>query len=69
MTGEELNHILVSITKLAATIQHSVSKRLLTRVGVNRRRATAEEQILYSIEVLNESQHNKKNLYAIMGQF
>jgi len=35
---------------------HSVSKRVLTRVGINRRRATAEEQILYSIEVLNETQ-------------
>lgn len=35
---------------------HSISKRLLTRVGINRRRATAEEQILYSIEVLNETQ-------------
>lgn len=39
---------------------HSISKRLLTRVGINRRRATAEEQILYSIEVLDESQ-GKKN--------
>jgi CRISPR-associated protein Csx10 len=36
--------------------KHEVSKRLLTRVGINRRRATAEENILYSIEVLNESQ-------------
>ena len=35
---------------------HSVTKRLLTRVGINRRRATAQEQILYSIEVLNETQ-------------
>ncbi|AFZ22175.1 type III-D CRISPR-associated RAMP protein Csx10 [Allocoleopsis franciscana] len=34
---------------------HSVSTRFLTRVGINRRRATAEEEILYSIEVLNES--------------
>jgi CRISPR-associated protein Csx10 len=34
---------------------HSVSTRLLTRVGINRRRATAEEAILYSIEVLEES--------------
>ncbi|MBD1821818.1 CRISPR-associated RAMP protein Csx10 [Cyanobacteria bacterium FACHB-DQ100] len=33
----------------------STSKRLLTRVGINRRRATAEDDILYSIEVLNES--------------
>ncbi|MCD8487749.1 MAG: CRISPR-associated RAMP protein Csx10 [Desertifilum sp.] len=35
---------------------HTVDKRLLTRVGINRRRATAEEQVLYSIEVLNETQ-------------
>jgi CRISPR-associated protein Csx10 len=41
--------------------KHSVNKRLLTRVGINRRRATAEEQILYSIEVLNESESQGKN--------
>ena len=35
---------------------HSANKRLLTRVGINRRRATAQEGVLYSIEVLNESQ-------------
>jgi CRISPR-associated protein Csx10 len=35
---------------------HKVSKRLLTRVGINRRRATAEDELLYSIEVMNESQ-------------
>lgn len=34
---------------------HSVSKRLLTRVGINRRRSTSEEQILYSLEVMNET--------------
>jgi CRISPR-associated protein Csx10 len=34
----------------------SVTKRLLTRVGINRKRATSEEDILYSIEVLNESE-------------
>jgi len=33
----------------------SASTRLLTRVGINRRRATSEEKVLYSIEVLNES--------------
>lgn len=32
----------------------TVSKRLLTRVGINRRRATAADQILYSLEVINE---------------
>ncbi|HAA31895.1 MAG TPA: CRISPR-associated RAMP protein Csx10 [Cyanobacteria bacterium UBA8553] len=35
---------------------HSATTRLLTRVGINRRRATSEERVLYSIEVLNESQ-------------
>ena len=35
--------------------QHSVSTRFLTRVGINRRRATAEDELLYGIEVLNES--------------
>ena len=35
---------------------HRVSKRLLTRVGINRKRATAQDEILYSIEVMNESQ-------------
>jgi CRISPR-associated protein Csx10 len=39
----------------------SVSKRLLTRVGINRRRATSEEEILYSIEVLNESELKTNN--------
>lgn len=46
---------------------HSVSKRLLTRVGINRRRATAEEQILYSIEVLNESQGKKQKPVTYRG--
>lgn len=40
---------------------HTEGKRLLTRVGINRRRATAEEQILYSIEVLNESESTGEN--------
>jgi CRISPR-associated protein Csx10 len=39
----------------------SSKKRLLTRVGINRRRATSEEKILYSIEVLDESQSTGKN--------
>ncbi|HBE20350.1 MAG TPA: CRISPR-associated RAMP protein Csx10 [Cyanobacteria bacterium UBA11149] len=46
---------------------HSVSKRLLTRVGINRRRATAEEQILYSIEVINESQHHNQKPIRYYG--
>ncbi len=35
-------------------LAHSTSTRLLTRVGINRRRATAEDQLLYSIQVLDE---------------
>lgn len=34
---------------------HPSSSRFLTRVGISRRRAVAADQILYSIEVLNES--------------
>ena len=40
-------------------VSHSVSKRLLTRVGINRRRTTAQDEMLYSIEVMNESQGKK----------
>jgi CRISPR-associated protein Csx10 len=40
--------------------KHSIDKRLLTRVGINRRRATSEEKIMYSLEVLNESQGKEK---------
>ncbi|MBE7384518.1 MAG: CRISPR-associated RAMP protein Csx10 [Leptolyngbya sp. SIO1E4] len=39
---------------------HRVDTRLLTRVGINRRRATAQEQVLYSIEVINETQGKQK---------
>jgi len=39
---------------------HSSNKRLLTRVGINRRRATAEDEILYSLEILNESQDKRE---------
>ncbi|MFE4108365.1 type III-D CRISPR-associated RAMP protein Csx10 [Almyronema epifaneia] len=39
---------------------HSVDTRLLTRVGINRRRATAQEQVLYSIEVINEAKTKPK---------
>lgn len=48
---------------------HSVSTRFLTRVGINRRRATSEEEILYSIEVLNESfvkNPQEKNWYPVV---
>ncbi|MEH2007287.1 type III-D CRISPR-associated RAMP protein Csx10 [Nostoc sp.] len=34
---------------------HSVTTRFLTRVGINRQRATSQDDILYSIKVLNES--------------
>lgn len=34
---------------------HAISTRFLTRVGINRRRATAQDEVLYSIEVLNET--------------
>ena len=44
-----------------------VNKRLLTRVGINRRRATSEEEILYSLEVLNESQDKKQNPVYYLG--
>ncbi|NJL99666.1 MAG: CRISPR-associated RAMP protein Csx10 [Synechococcaceae cyanobacterium SM2_3_2] len=37
----------------------STAKRLLTRVGINRRRATAADQILYSLEVMNEGGSKK----------
>lgn len=46
---------------------HSATTRLLTRVGINRRRATSEDQILYSIEVLNESQDHKKKPVVFTG--
>ena len=36
-------------------------------MGINRRRATAEEQILYSIEVLNESQGKKQKPVIYTG--
>ncbi len=54
-----------SATKKAQYQTHAVTKRLLTRVGINRRRATAQEQILYSIEVINETQgkENEPTLY------
>lgn len=34
---------------------HSASSRLLTRVGINRRRATSEDKVLYSMQALNET--------------
>jgi CRISPR-associated protein Csx10 len=38
---------------------HSASTRLLARVGINRNRATAEDQFLYSIQVLNETKRKE----------
>ncbi|ODH03185.1 CRISPR-associated RAMP protein Csx10 [Nostoc sp. KVJ20] len=46
---------------------NSVSTRLLTRVGINRRRATSEERVLYSLEVLNESQDHKEKPVIYTG--
>lgn len=45
--------------------QHEVSKRLLTRVGINRKRATAQDEILYSIEVMNESQGKPEQVQTV----
>lgn len=42
---------------------HSVSKRLLTRTGINRRRNVVEEDILYSLEVLSESSSDRPSIY------
>ncbi|MEN8445953.1 MAG: CRISPR-associated RAMP protein Csx10, partial [Cyanobacteria bacterium J06555_13] len=44
---------------------HAVSKRLLTRVGINRKRATAQDEILYSIEVMNESQGKPERVQTV----
>jgi CRISPR-associated protein Csx10 len=46
---------LYSIDSSGSYHSHSSTTRLLTRVGINRRRNTAEDQVLYSIQVLNES--------------
>ena len=43
------------------------NKRLLTRVGINRRRAASEEEILYSVQVLNESQDKKQQPVCYRG--
>jgi CRISPR-associated protein Csx10 len=40
---------------------HSASTRLLTRVGINRKRATAEDKILYSTQVLNETKRKEND--------
>jgi CRISPR-associated protein Csx10 len=40
---------------------HSAETRLLTRVGINRRRNTAQEKVLYSIEAINEKKRDKDN--------
>ena len=44
---------------------HAVTKRLLTRVGINRKRATAQDEILYSIEVINESQGKRESVQTV----
>jgi CRISPR-associated protein Csx10 len=46
---------------------NSTTTRLLTRVGINRPRATSEERVLYSLEVLNESQEHKEKPIIYTG--
>lgn len=46
-------------------VTHSSNKRLLTRVGINRQRATAQDEMLYSLEVLNESQGKQKPVPSV----
>lgn len=53
---------------------HAATSRLLTRVGINRYRATSSDDILYSIEVLNEAfstanegKNKEWNNYAYRG--
>lgn len=46
-------------------VTHSINKRLLTRVGINRQRATAQDEMLYSLEVLNESQGKEKPVPSV----
>jgi CRISPR-associated protein Csx10 len=43
-------------------VTHSASTRLLTRVGINRRRATAEDKVLYSVQVLNETKRSNEDI-------
>ena len=40
--------------------KYSIPKKLLTRVGINRKRNVSQDEILYSLEVLNESQGKDK---------
>lgn len=47
---------------------HTVRKRLLTRVGINRRRATAEDEILYSVEVIDDSQGKQASGKQALGK-
>ncbi len=48
--------------------QPAISTRLLTRAGINRRRATTEEQVLYSIEVLNEVEGKQQAIATYRGK-
>ncbi len=57
ITGDRVEPFGGFYSKAGSTyVTHSINKRLLTRVGINRQRATAQDEILYSLEVLNESQ-------------
>lgn len=60
LTGDRVEPFSGFYSKKGNTYRsHTVSKRLLTRVGINRRRATAQEEMLYSLEVLDEVQGKK----------
>ncbi|MEM8604857.1 MAG: CRISPR-associated RAMP protein Csx10 [Cyanobacteria bacterium P01_H01_bin.121] len=49
------------ITRLASQFRsHTAEKRLLTGVGINRRRSTSQDSVLYSLQVLSET-HGKGN--------
>ncbi|MFM7219074.1 MAG: CRISPR-associated RAMP protein Csx10 [Nodosilinea sp.] len=55
-----------SIDKKEHYHSHSTTTRLLTRVGINRRRNTAEDQVLYSTQVLNEFKRKGQSSQAMV---
>lgn len=61
---ETLTWVLTSLmrVKQLCYYNHSATSRLLTRVGINRRRGTAEDQVLYSLQVLNETKRKDKQV-------
>lgn len=52
-----------------APVERRVSQRVLTRVAINRRRGTAEDQRLYSPLVLTEATYNRKAGKAEQSRF